>query len=310
MLAPDGRGEQYQSPTPKKYFFLPVIIPLRRNSRTTEAAPVPHESTLQESIAPQQSPISSWPRERLEEALAAQMGISVEDLRELLAAGKTNLDTLVQAQAFLCSGETESADGKFDEVIAEVERTREESGKRLAEAFAGKAQIAFDKVDYKIALAYRQKAAALVDRSEDPLAWADAQIEVTFIQSQLAMYRDAEPLLREILRINEEKRGAVHSQTAKTLNNLAILLLATNRPSEAEPLMRRHVGIFFLFLTNSDHRHPHTLDAVENYLRLACELKLPYSEILARLDAEREKAGLSEEAFEEIWAEVLAGNSE
>jgi len=139
------------------------------------------------------------------------MGISVEDLRELLAAGKTNLDTLVQAQAFLCSAETESADGKFDEVIAEVERTREESSKRLAEAFAGKARIAFDKVDYKIALAYRQKAAALVDRSEDPLAWADAQIEVTFIQSQLAMYRDAEPLLREILRINEEKRGAVHS---------------------------------------------------------------------------------------------------
>jgi len=86
------------------------------------------------------------------------------------------------------------------------------------------------------------------------------------------------------------------------------LLQETNRPSEAEPLMRRHVGIFFLFLTNSDHRYPHTLDAVENYLRLACELKLPYSEILARLDAEREKAGLSEEAFEEIWAEVLAGD--
>ncbi|MEP2777368.1 MAG: tetratricopeptide repeat protein [Luteolibacter sp.] len=200
-------------------------------------------SRIQQQTDPEQDPISSWPKERLEEALASRMGISGENLRKLLAEGKTSVDGLVQAQALLGSGETEAAEGKFDEIIAMEAQAQEEKDKRLFEAYSGKAQIAFDKVDFRSALDFREKAAALLDKETDPLGWADAQADVTFVHLQLAMYAEAEPLLREILRINKQERGTTSTETAAALSKLAQLLHETNRHAEAEPLMRRALEI-------------------------------------------------------------------
>jgi len=54
---------------------------------------------------------------------------------------------------------------------------------------------------------------------------------------------EAEPLMREVLRIDHAAYGEDHPNVAIRLNNLATLLQATNRLSEAEPLMREALRI-------------------------------------------------------------------
>jgi tetratricopeptide (TPR) repeat protein len=49
--------------------------------------------------------------------------------------------------------------------------------------------------------------------------------------------------MRRALAIDEHSYGADHPDVAIDLNNLALLLQATNRLSEAEPLMRRALAI-------------------------------------------------------------------
>jgi tetratricopeptide (TPR) repeat protein len=55
--------------------------------------------------------------------------------------------------------------------------------------------------------------------------------------------KEAEPLMRRALEINEKSFGPEHPDVAIDLNNLAQLLQATNRLKEAEPLMRHALEI-------------------------------------------------------------------
>jgi tetratricopeptide (TPR) repeat protein len=54
---------------------------------------------------------------------------------------------------------------------------------------------------------------------------------------------EAEPLMRRALAINEVSFGSEHPTVAIRLNNLALLLQATDHLAEAEPLMRRALAI-------------------------------------------------------------------
>nr|WP_281719832.1 tetratricopeptide repeat protein [Nitrosomonas nitrosa] len=54
-----------------------------------------------------------------------------------------------------------------------------------------------------------------------------------------ALHREAEPLARRVLAIDEKNYGPDHPEVARDLNNLALLLHAMNRLAEAEPLYRR-----------------------------------------------------------------------
>lgn len=140
-------------------------------------------SRIQQQTDPAKDPISKWPQARLEQALAEQLKIKVEDLRALLTAGRTSLDALVAGQALLASGQRAAAGEKFNVVIQEEKAAVQ----RLRQAWEGKAQIAFDAVHYEEALDYRQKAAALADKNADPLDWADAAANVEFILDKLAL---------------------------------------------------------------------------------------------------------------------------
>jgi hypothetical protein len=53
--------------------------------------------------------------------------------------------------------------------------------------------------------------------------------------------------MRRALAIDKASFGPHHPNVAIHLNNLALLLKATNRVSEAEPLSRRHLEIFLQF---------------------------------------------------------------
>ncbi|MCA8992426.1 MAG: tetratricopeptide repeat protein, partial [Planctomycetaceae bacterium] len=64
--------------------------------------------------------------------------------------------------------------------------------------------------------------------------------------------------------------GPDHPSVARDLNNLAQLLQDTNRLDEAEPLMRRAVGIFRSSLGDE---HPHTQGVQRNYDHLLAEMQ-------------------------------------
>ena len=196
-------------------------------------------SRIQQNTDPAKDPISQWPQSRLEDELARQMQMSVTDLRAILLAGRTSLDALLQGQSLLASGKPKEAGAKFDEVLQQ----EASAVQRVKQAYEGKAQIAYDLGRYEEALDYRQKAAALVDKTTAPLAWAAAQNEVAFILHLLARHQEAEPIKKEVLHLLELHQGPDHTATATALNNLATLLQATNRLAEAEPLMRRALKI-------------------------------------------------------------------
>ena len=54
--------------------------------------------------------------------------------------------------------------------------------------------------------------------------------------------REAEIYSRRALAAHEATLGKNHASVGTTLNNLAALLIATNRPAEAEPMIRRAIA--------------------------------------------------------------------
>jgi tetratricopeptide (TPR) repeat protein len=63
--------------------------------------------------------------------------------------------------------------------------------------------------------------------------------QLALFLKEKALFEEAEPLIRRALQINEGFFGPQHPKIAGNLNNLAGLLRATNRSTEAESLMRR-----------------------------------------------------------------------
>ena len=75
--------------------------------------------------------------------------------------------------------------------------------------------------------------------------------------------------MRHALVIDEKCYGAEHPNVAIRLNNLAELLQATNRPTEAEPLLHRALSILVNRLGND---HPNSVVVRNNHQALLKEL--------------------------------------
>ena len=88
------------------------------------------------------------------------------------------------------------------------------------------------------------------------------------------------------------------------LNNLAQLLQATNRLEEAEPLMRRVVVIFLKFTRSTGHLHPHLKDAFGNYRSILEAMSLSEEEIARRIAEVGKEAGLDEQSYHALVAEL------
>jgi len=87
------------------------------------------------------------------------------------------------------------------------------------------------------------------------------------------------------LAITEASFGKDHPNIAIRLNNLARLLYATDRPGEAEPLMRRALAIFLAFQRDTGHAHPHRDAAIRNYAGLLTAMGRTEADIAAALAA-------------------------
>ena len=67
--------------------------------------------------------------------------------------------------------------------------------------------------------------------------------------------------MQRVVHIFEVSYGKDHPSVARDLNNLALLLKATNRLAEAEPLMRRALAIF---VDSLGEEHPNSKVVREN----------------------------------------------
>ncbi len=87
--------------------------------------------------------------------------------------------------------------------------------------------------------------------------------------------------------------GATHSETATSLNSLALLYKAQGRSSEAEPLSQRAARIFH---TSLGVEHPQTRQVMENYISLLADLRTNGDvQALLHLLAQHEQDGPQEE---------------
>ena len=107
------------------------------------------------------------------------------------------------------------------------------------------------------------------DRLEIPQPTAYLMNRLGVLLLAKALYRDAEPLMRRALEIDEGSFGPDHPTVAIRLNNLAQLLQDTNRLADAEPLMRRAIDILEKGL---GPEHPNTRTVRRNYERLLIEM--------------------------------------
>ncbi len=117
---------------------------------------------------------------------------------------------------------------------------------------------------------------------------------------------DAEPLMRRTLAIDEQSYRPEHPDVARDLNNLALLLHATHRLGEAEPLMRRALTIFLKSTGLTGHEHPHLRTVFGNYAGLLEEMNLPKVQIDERLNTPGPEAGFEEEGYRRLLAQMAA----
>jgi tetratricopeptide (TPR) repeat protein len=115
---------------------------------------------------------------------------------------------------------------------------------------------------------------------------------------------EAEPLMERALAIDEKSYGPEHPDVAGDLNNLAQLLKDTNRLEEAEPLMRRVVVIVLKFTRRTGHLHQHLKTALGNYWRILEAMSLSEEEIARRIAEVGREAGLDEESYGALVAEL------
>jgi hypothetical protein len=90
-------------------------------------------------------------------------------------------------------------------------------------------------------------------------------------------------LMPPALAFDEKSYGAEHPSVAIRLNNLARLLLETDRLTEAEPLSRRHLQIFAEFCRRTGHEHPHFRAALSNYSGLLSAMGISEDGIRTRV---------------------------
>ena len=99
----------------------------------------------------------------------------------------------------------------------------------------------------------------------DPSACARILNQTGLHLKSKANYKEAEPLLRRALAINESNLGPNHPEVARTLSNLALLLQDTNRLPDAEPLLRRALAIYEAILGPN---HPYVAIYLNNLAEL------------------------------------------
>ena len=110
--------------------------------------------------------------------------------------------------------------------------------------------------DDRKAVAHLTDAAALTEKSRDPLEWLRVHFALAYGLYFLGEPAHAETLLRQVIALEEEKRGRDDPDTLVSRNNLASALLAQGKAADAEAEHRAILAARELVL---GPEHPDTL---------------------------------------------------
>jgi len=185
--------------------------------------------------------------------------IPSKEAKDLAAQIEDDAGPYAQALKAIAESDNEKADELLDET----------------QQFLDRVQLSKDEAQAKIYTA-RMQNATYAGRPQDalqfceklrPLAGNDTLIlnEMAVVYYANAEYKEAEPLMKRALAIDEASFGKDHPKVARDLNNLAQLYQDTNRLSEAEPLMKRALAIFE---KSFGPDHPNTITVRKNLERL------------------------------------------
>jgi tetratricopeptide (TPR) repeat protein len=137
----------------------------------------------------------------------------------------------------IAQGDNEKADSLLDETQQFLDTVQERKDQAQAKIYIARMQNASYAGRPRDALQYCDKLRTLA--ANDSLIIN----EIALVYYENAKYKEAEPLMKRALKIDEASLGKDHPDVATDLNNLGQLYQDTNRLKEAEPLMKRALKI-------------------------------------------------------------------
>ncbi|HBL27213.1 MAG TPA: hypothetical protein DD490_10295, partial [Acidobacteria bacterium] len=166
--------------------------------------------------APDRAELTSEDRKRVLVETAARHGLTADQL-------ETALRSFAETQDSQDRGIAAYLEGEFSQAEELLNKAAEKQASDFVETLRYLGAAQYEQAKYRAAADAFRKAVAL--RGEDPvlLSWLGRTLH------ELAEWAEAEPLKRRALAIDEKSFGAEHPNVAIRLNNLALLLQATNR---------------------------------------------------------------------------------
>jgi tetratricopeptide (TPR) repeat protein len=136
--------------------------------------------------------------------------------------------------------------GDPDTTLAEAEKLRGKPGRELlvAQLLRRAGRQAYRLLNWELAIRCLQDAYSLEEtHGGDPALRYHIANDLALVFHQVAQWDRALHYSQRALEIAEQHFGPNHTNTAAALSNLAVLLQATGRLAEAEPLLRRALAI-------------------------------------------------------------------
>ena len=208
----------------------------------------------------------------------AALQTQINDLKD--NASFFSEDVLKDAQIALAKGD----DSKANDLYTKITLLAKIMDKQVAKAEYQLGLIALRAINYNIAYPHFKEAVKRDENNADYLSKAGE------LASTLALYSEAEPLLKRALALKEKALGSEHPNVAENLNSLAELYRLQGQYQQAEPLYK------------------HALTINENMLgteKIEVAQSLNY---LALLYDDQEKYELAESLYIralDIWEKVL-----
>ncbi len=160
-----------------------------------------------------------------------------QEAKDLAAQIEDDAGPYSQALKAIAEGDNEKADSLLDETQQFLDTVQQKKDESQAKIYMVRMQNASSAGRSQDALQYCDKLTTLA--TNDSLIISN----MAMVYYENAKYKEAEPLMKRALKIDEAALGKDHPNVATDLNNLAALYKATNRLKEAEPLMLRALKI-------------------------------------------------------------------
>ena len=187
--------------------------------------------------------------ERTYQVLSKQLGIDAKTLKEQLPSFAKELKESPNATAY------ERANAAFVAkdyneaerlALAAADQANKASPRKNVEAvkafeLAGWADE--KRIEYADALKHLRGAEKLTDRTRDGLEWARVQFSIAVVLDDQGQHRDAEGIVREVLKEREHNLGSEHPDTLATRYRLGVELDEQRKSAEAEMQFRELLKI-------------------------------------------------------------------